>query len=112
MTMKRREGIAYLTRCADRNGQHWYQGHVWGDVDSCPTCHGTNDAGHLSVPCSRYGRTSADCAPVAWRLAYLLARETGEPITRGGLDHAMSLVVNDHADVAYIVRQYGHRQCT
>lgn len=76
---KRREGIAYLT---------------------------LDDPGAY-VPCSRYGRNSADCAPVAWRLAYLVAREQGEPITFDNLDHAMSLVVNDHDDVAYIIRKYG-----
>lgn len=61
------------------------------------------------VPCSRYGRTSSDCAPVAWRLAYILARETGEEIDQDALDYAMGLVVNDHDDVAYIIRQYGYR---
>lgn len=80
--MKRSEGIAYLTN----NGEDNY----------------------LRVPCSRYGSTTEDCAPVAWRLAYLVAREQGEPITIESLDHAMSLVVNDHDDVAYIVNAYGH----
>jgi hypothetical protein len=68
--------------------------------------------GHLRVPCSRYGRWTSDCAPVAWRLAYLVARETGEPITYESLDHAMGLVVNDNDDVAYVIRTYGHRQYT
>jgi hypothetical protein len=63
--------------------------------------------GDLRVPCSRYGRSTAECAPVAWRVAYLVAREQGEPVTREGLDHAMGLVVNDHDDVAYIVNAYG-----
>ena len=49
---KRAEGIAYLTI----------------------------DGPHLAC-FSKYGSTSEDCAPVAWRLAYLLAREQGEPIT-------------------------------
>lgn len=105
-TVKRREGLAYLTRCADETGTHWSGGVSWL-AESCPACHGTHDAGWLHTPCSRYGRTSADCAPVAWRVAYILARETGESITTGNLDHAMSLVVNDHDDVAYIVRNYG-----
>lgn len=65
--------------------------------------------GNLSVPCSRYGRDTADCAPVAWRVAYLVNRETGAgPVTSGQLDDAMSLVVNDHDDVAYLVNAYGH----
>jgi hypothetical protein len=38
-------------------------------------------------------------APVAWRLAYLCSRETGEPVTTDALEHAMLLVVNDHDDI-------------
>ena len=65
--------------------------------------------GDLRVPCSRYGSWTSDCAPVAWRIAYLVARETGGmPITHNDLDHAMGLVVNEHEDVAYLVRTYGH----
>ena len=105
--MKRSEGIALLTRCADTNGTHWSGGISWS-ADDCPTCHGTNDAGWLRVPCSRYGTTSADCAPVAWRVAYLMARESGDDVTFDSLDYVMGLVVNDSDDVAYIVRQYGH----
>ena len=77
--MKRRDGIALLTR-----------------------------DGNLSVPCSRYGRDSSSCAEVAWRLAFVMARETGEEITEETLEHAMGLVVNDHDDVAHIIRSYGH----
>jgi hypothetical protein len=105
--MRRSDGITYLTQCADREGRHWYGGLEY-PADECLTCHGTNRAEHLSVPCSRYGSDTADCAPVAWRLAYIVARETGTPIDLDGLDHAMSLVVNDHEDVAYMVNQYGH----
>jgi hypothetical protein len=68
--------------------------------------------GNLRVPCSRYGRNTADCAPVAWRVAYLVARDSGELVTEAGLDHAMSLVVNDHDDVAYMVNSYGHGHYT
>lgn len=64
--------------------------------------------GNARVPCSRYGRDTEDCAPVAWRVAYLVAREQGEPVTREALDHAMGLVVNDHDDVAYMVRTCGN----
>lgn len=94
--MNRTEAISYLTRCADANGQHWYQGRVWSDVDTCPTCHGTNDAGWLACPGSRYGRTSAHCAPVAYRFAQLVLCDTDEP----QLDYAMGLVVNDSDSVA------------
>jgi hypothetical protein len=84
--MRKSEGIHYLTHDTE-TGEY---------------------TGHLYVPCSRYGRNGADCAPVAWRLAYVLARETGEDIDTDALDYAMSLVVNDHDDVAYIIRTYGH----
>jgi hypothetical protein len=105
--MKRHDGIAYLTRCADDNGNHWSGGVKW-DPDECPTCGGTNNAGHLRVPCSRYGRTSDECAPVAWRAAYLVAREVGEEVEPRDLDYAMGLVVNDADDIANLVREYGH----
>lgn len=107
--MKRSDGIKYLTQCADRNGTHWYQGRAWSDVASCPTCDGTNLAGWLAC-FSRYGRTSEECAPVAWRYAYVIARETGTEVTLDSLEHAMSLVVNEHDDVAYVIRTYGRRQ--
>jgi len=104
--MRRRDAVEYLTRCANDAGEHWSHGVVWS-ADECPTCRGTNDAGWLRVPCSRYGATSAECAPVAYRYAYLVAREIGDDITPEHLDAAMSAVVNDSDDVAYIVRNYG-----
>ena len=67
------------------------------------------DGRDYRVPCSRYGRWSSDCAPVAWRIAYLTAREIGDSVTQGALDAAMSVVVNDSDDVAYMVRTYGNR---
>lgn len=76
----RREGIAHLTN----NGE-----------DSHLACF------------SRYGHRTDECAPVAWRVAFILARETGEPITADALDYAMGLVVNDREDVAYMIREYG-----
>lgn len=105
--MKRSEGITYLTQCADRHGDHWYQGRKV-EVDRCPTCDGTNHAGHLQC-FSTYGYYTDDCALVAWRLAYIIARATGDEITLDALDHAMSMVVNSHDDVAYMIRTYGHR---
>lgn len=66
------------------------------------------DTGGLYVPGSPYGRTSEDVAPVAYRMAYLLARESGEPMSWESLDHCMSLVVNDYDEVPYIIRTYGH----
>lgn len=67
----------------------------------------TKDGPGLAVPCSRYGRTSAECAPAAWRAAYLIARECGEPVTVRDLDYAMGLAVNDSDDIAYVINSYG-----
>jgi hypothetical protein len=78
---KRADAIAYLTR---------------------------DGSGSDRAPCSRYGSNGAECAPVAWRVAFLVARESGTwPVTETELNHAMSLVVNDHDDVAHIVNAYG-----
>lgn len=103
--MNRNEAIAYLTQCADDNGNHWSGGLPYPSFD-CPTCKGTNDAGWLATPCSRYGRTSADVAPTAYRHALIVACWSGEPLTREALSHSMSLVVNDHEDVEKDIRQY------
>lgn len=104
--MQRKDGLAYLTRCADGRGAHWSGGYR-SDPEECPTCGGTNDAGRLRTPCSPYGRTAADCAPVAWRIAYLTAKNTHEPMSHDLLHWAMGAVVNDHPDVRHIVRTYG-----
>lgn len=98
--MNRNEALAYLTRCADHNGVHWYQGRAWSDVESCPTCHGTNDAGWLACPCSRYGRTSADVAPIAYRHSR---------ITGTDLDDSMSLAVNDSDEIEADLRKHAAR---
>jgi hypothetical protein len=63
--------------------------------------------GHLSVPCSRWGRNGADCAEVAYDLDVILSDATGEGMDARTLDGAMSAVVNDHDDVAYTFAQYG-----
>lgn len=84
---------------------------TWIAVASLPSAAliviATNEAPSLRVPCSRYGSIAADCAPVAVAVARIMARETGEPMTLADLDHAMSLVVNDHDDVASLIRSYG-----
>lgn len=65
-----------------------------------------NKDGDLRVPCSRYGSSTYECSPVAWTVARILERETGEPMTLDALDHQMGLVVNDHDDVAYLLANY------
>lgn len=59
------------------------------------------------TPVSRYGRNSQECAPVAVAVAVILSGETGEPLTTTTLDYVMGLVVNDHADIGYMIRNYG-----
>lgn len=100
--MIRAEGEAYLTRCCDEQHKHWSGGVEWSDYE-CPICEGDNDAGYLRTPCSRYGRTSAECAPVAWDFATAIALMTGDDVDEQLLDHAMSLVVNDSDDVANLL---------
>lgn len=65
------------------------------------------DGKYLKVPCSRYGRDTEDCAPVAYAAAVILAGETGEEVTEDSLDYVMGLVVNDHDDIEYLIRTYG-----
>lgn len=96
--MKRAEGIAFLTQCADRQGIHWSSG-IKYPADDCPTCGGSNYAGFLLVPCSRYGRNASECAPKVWRAALKYQRESGEEITLDLLDSLMSRAVNDQAPI-------------
>jgi hypothetical protein len=59
------------------------------------------------VPCSRYGWDSESCAPVAYAAAVIVYNETGEGDFTEILDHVMGLVVNDHDDPEYLIRNYG-----
>jgi hypothetical protein len=63
----------------------------------------TKDGANLGVPCSRYGRTSAECAPVAYKVATIYRDLNGEAITVELLDYLMGLVVNDHDDIEEII---------
>lgn len=67
----------------------------------------TADGPQLRVPCSRYGRTSAECAPVAYDAALIVARECGEDVTEQDLDYAMYCVVNDLDDIENLFNEYG-----
>lgn len=90
-------------------------GYVWTRRDAVHylTCGEDGSyTGSLRVPCSRYGSTGDECAPIAYRVSYLTARECGTWVDRDSLDHSMSLVVNDHEDVSYLVRNYGSRHYT
>ena len=63
-----------------------------------------------SVPCSRYGRNSIDCAPwaIACHLIYIEANGPGDLSDEDALNYYMGLVVNDHDDVEYLIREYGY----
>lgn len=63
--------------------------------------------GDLGVPCSRYGRTTSDCIPVAWAMASIYHDANGDVVDADLLDACMSLVVNDHDDVETIIREHG-----
>jgi hypothetical protein len=63
--------------------------------------------GDWSVPCSRYGSCSSECAPVAIALDRIVTDATGEGGTLESLDYAMGLVVNNHDDVEYTIRAHG-----
>ena len=65
------------------------------------------ETGRLSVPCSRWGKNGTDCAEVAYDLDRIMSDMTGEGMDERTLDSAMSLVVNDHDDVAYTFASYG-----
>lgn len=59
-----------------------------------------------AVPCSRYGRDSSSCAPVALLAARIHASESGEPMTFRLLDSCMSDVVNDSDGIADLLADY------
>lgn len=96
--LTRSQGLAFLVRCADAEGRHW-SGGIQYPADACPTCNGTNDAGWLGTPGSRYGRNARDCAPAVWRAALRYRRDTGDPITETLLDRLMARAVNDMAPI-------------
>lgn len=64
--------------------------------------------GNLRVPFSRYGSDSLECAAVAWRVHKNLLWHTGElnAPEEVALDHLMRMVVNDHDDIAYTLKEY------
>lgn len=63
--------------------------------------------GNLGVPCSRWGRDSLACAEVAYDLDVIVSAGTGRGPDAGTLEEAMSLVVNDHDGVTYILHECG-----
>lgn len=73
---------------------------VFTDHDSAVaylTRDGADDG--LRVPCSRYGATTEECAPVAVAAAFAYVHEVSDELTPETLDLFMGLVVNDHDDI-------------
>lgn len=56
--------------------------------------------GNLQVPCSRYGRNTAECAEVAYTVANYIAEQNGYPTDMDDVDYIMALVVNDSDSIA------------
>jgi hypothetical protein len=61
--------------------------------------------GNLDVPCSRYGRDTAECADIAWYIAVHISGTSGNYIDAALLDETMSYVVNDADYIAAIMRE-------
>src|ERR1700704_1823514 len=64
------------------------------------------DGSDLATPCSRYGRTISECAETIYIASLIFAITTGEPLTVTALDSMAGLVVNDHPDPEYLIRNY------
>lgn len=65
--------------------------------------------GHLLVPCSRYGRTGADVAwwAIACEVIYVDANGPSDDAELA-LEFYMGLAVNDHDDIASLVKENWH----
>lgn len=66
-----------------------------------------NRDGDLMVPCSRWGRSTSECAPVALDLALIVLDANGGDLDEELLDSMMGLVVNDHDDVVDLIAEHG-----
>lgn len=64
--------------------------------------------GSTAMPCSRYGRHIEDATGTIYAAAVIVAAETeGDPLCWRDLDYMAGLVVNNHDDVAYVIRAHG-----
>lgn len=107
--MNKSDAIAYLMRCADDNGNHWYQGRVWDNPDTCPVCDGSN-VSEACCPGSRYGQWTSQCATVTWDYYRRCIRPhvdiSDDDSERGWLDQIMSMVVNNNEEIEQGLRDY------
>ena len=60
------------------------------------------------APGSQYGTKPSAWVPVAVAAVETMAEAQGEEPTPEGIDHMVSLVVNGHDDIAYLLVSYGH----
>lgn len=84
---------------------------VHGDDDDEPTLGDIRDRlleDGGAVPCSRYGRHSADCASVVLAMMDIYAEANGDPYTHESADYFMGLVVNDSDSPMDLIREHGN----
>jgi hypothetical protein len=63
--------------------------------------------GNLACPCSRYGRRTADLAPLAIVAAKIMQHHSGDAMSYHGLDSDMGLLVNDSDGIGYLIYSDG-----
>lgn len=59
------------------------------------------------APASRYGVKAHSWIPVAVAACVIMSELTGEYVTADSIEHITGLVVNDHDDIEYLIREYG-----
>jgi hypothetical protein len=74
---------------------------TYDEIEAYITSQPTGDA-----PASRYGVKPSQWVPVAAAAATIMANETDD-LTPEGIDYIIGLVVNDHDDIEYLIRNYG-----
>lgn len=81
------------------------QWHGWLTTDQATG----EPAGDLQVPCSRYGRNSAEVAWWAIAAGYIYEEVSGpHDNPPEAMNFMMGLAVNSHEDIEYMVIEYWH----
>lgn len=84
------DGHSYNSLCWEY-GKGFHDGPAW------------HQTGHLKCPCSRYGSDGDECAWWAIAMAFVYEEANGDGFDPDGMEHFMSLAVNDHDDLAELV---------
>lgn len=77
-------------------------------IDWLTTSADGTDYGDFEVPCSRYARTAREAAvwAVTAEVAYVwLCGYNSDEVSAEAVEYMMSLTVNDHPDIAMLVRE-------